>query len=472
MSRPGTALRRFLDGPGGGREVLEIATPLMLTQVSYTLQVFVDRLFLTWYSTDAMAGAVTGYFATIALVGLFAAVGEYVTAFVAQYLGAGRRERIGPAVWQGIYFAIASGLLVAALAPLAGAVFDAAGHPPELRAAEVAFARVLMHGAAFTILSATLASFFAGRGRTRVVLFVNVGVLVLNVALDWLWIFGRGGFPRAGVTGAARATIVSQAAACAIFLALMLRRRHRERYATSAWRLEPALFRRLLRFGFPAGLQLFAEIFAFSLFLGIVGRIGTDALAASGIAFNLNMIVYMPMLGLSMGVSSLVGRYVGAGRPELAERATFSAFKMSLVFMTCCGALYVFAPRLLLAPYAAGSDPARFAGIAATTTVLLRFIAFYSIFDMLNVVFAGGLKGAGDTRYPFLLTLALAVFALLIPAWVLCVRLGYGVLAAWSVATLYVALLGPLMMRRFLARGWQRLSLVEPRVRSVRFPST
>jgi MATE family multidrug resistance protein len=470
MSRPGVALRRFLDGPGGGREVLQIATPLMLTQVSYTLQVFVDRLFLTWYSTDAMAGAVTGFFATYALVGLFAAVGEYVTVFVAQYLGAGRRERIGPAVWQGMYFAIVSGLLVAALAPLAGAVFSAAGHPPALRAAEVAFARVLMHGAAFTILSATLASFFAGRGRTRLVLLVNVGVLLLNVLLDWLLIFGRGGFPRWGVAGAARATVVSQAAACAMFFALMLRRRHRERYATgSGWRFDAPLFVRLLRFGLPSGLQLFAEVFAFSLFLGIVGRIGTDALAASGIAFNLNMIVFMPMLGLSMGVSSLVGRHVGAGRPDLAERATFSAFKMSLVFMACCGALYVLAPRLLLAPYAAGADAARFAGIAQTTTVLLRFIAFYSIFDMMNVVFAGGLKGAGDTRYPFLLTLALAVFALLIPAWLLCVRLGYGVLAAWGVATLYVALLGPLMMRRFLARGWQSFSLVE---RSVRFPPT
>src|SRR5512143_70612 len=140
-------LTRFLDGPGGGREVLRIATPLMLTQASYTLQVFVDRIFLTWYSTDAMAGAVTGYFSTIALIGLFSAVGEYATAFVAQYLGAGRRERIGPAVWQGIYFALASGLLVAALAPLAGTLFAAAGHPAALRAAEVSFARILMHGA-------------------------------------------------------------------------------------------------------------------------------------------------------------------------------------------------------------------------------------------------------------------------------------------------------------------------------------
>jgi len=455
-------LARFLEGPGGGREVLEISTPLMLTQVSYTLQVFVDRLFLTWYSTDAMAGAVTGYFSTIALIGLFSSVGEYATAFVAQYLGAGRRERIGPAVWQGIYFALASGLLVAALAPLAGTLFTAAGHPPALRESEVAFARVLMHGAFFTILSATLASFFAGRGKTRVVLLVNVAALAVNVVLDWLLIFGHGGFPRWGVTGAARATVAAQAAACALFLALMLRRRHRDRYATSTgWRFEAPLFWRMLRFGIPSGLQLFAEVFAFSLFLVIVGRIGTDALAASGIAFNLNMIVFMPMLGLSMGVSSLVGRYVGMGRTDVAERVTFTAFRMSLVFMAACGALYVFAPRLLLAPYATGADPARFGAIAASTTVLLRYIAFYSIFDMMNVVFAGGLKGAGDTRYPFLLTLTLAVFALLVPSWLLCVKLGYGLYAAWSVATLYVALLGPLMMRRFLARGWKHLSLIE-----------
>jgi MATE family multidrug resistance protein len=455
-------LRDLFEGPGGGREVLTIATPLMLAQLSYTLQVFVDRLFLTWYSTEAVAGAMTGGIATIALIGLFTTTGEYLTAFVAQYMGAGRHERVGAAVWQGIYFAIASGLFVAALSPFAGAFFGIAGHSAALTAAEVTFAKIQMKGAVFTILMATLASFFAGRGKTRVVLLVNVLATLVNCVLDWLLIFGHAGFPRWGVAGAAWATVASQVVGAAVLFALLFRRHHRVLYATvSAWRFEKPLFVRLLRFGIPAGLQVFAEILALSLFLMIVGRIGTVELAASAIAFNLNMIVYMPMVGLSTGVSSLVGRYLGAKQPELSERATFSAFGLSLVLMTACGVLYVFAPGVLLAPYGAGADPAAFAPVAATARVLLRFVAFYSIFDTMNVVFAGGLKGAGDTRYPFLLTSVLSAGALLFPAWLFCVTFGWGLIGAWAALTLYVVLLGPLMMRRFLARGWKTLSLIE-----------
>jgi hypothetical protein len=116
----------------------------------------------------------------------------------------------------------------------------------------------------------------------------------------------------------------------------------------------------------------------------IVGRIG-KALAASGIAFSLNMVVFMPMVGLAVGVSSLVGRYLGAEKPELAERVVYSAFGMSLAYMSACGLLYVLGARLLLAPYAAGADPATFEGVAAIATVLLRFVAVYSIFDMMNL---------------------------------------------------------------------------------------
>ncbi|MDQ5840569.1 MAG: MATE family efflux transporter, partial [Chloroflexota bacterium] len=115
--------RPFWRGDGGGREVLLLAYPLILSQMSFTIQVFVDRLFLTWYSREAVAGAVMGLIATWGVIGVFLGTGEYLTTFVAQYLGAGRRERIGPIVWQGIYFSLAAGLFSAALSPLAAPVF-------------------------------------------------------------------------------------------------------------------------------------------------------------------------------------------------------------------------------------------------------------------------------------------------------------------------------------------------------------
>src|SRR4029453_16921728 len=178
--------------------------------------------------------------------------------------------------------------------------------------------------------------------------------------------------------------------------------------------------------------------------------------------FNLNMIVFFPMVGLAIAVSSLVGRYLGAEQPALAERAVGSALRLSLLYMSLCGLLYVFGAPLLLAPYAAGADPATFPSIAAMATVLLRFVAFYSIFDMLNLIHAAGLRGAGDTTYSMLLTFVLGWIVMLVPAGIGCLYLGLGVYFAWWMATLYVFLLGLLMRRRFRGGHWKSLRGIEP----------
>ncbi len=457
--------RPFWRGEGGGREVLSLAYPLILSQMSFTVQVFVDRLFLTWYSPEAVAGAVTGLFVVWAVIGLCIGTGEYVTTFVAQYMGAGRPARVGAAMWQGIYFALGAGCVTAALIPLVGPVFALAGHAEELRVHEVVYARLLLAGGFPVVLMATLASFFAGRGRTGVILAVNVLATILNGVLDYFLIFGHGGFPRLGVAGAAYATITSQAMGAAAYFAVMLRGEYRRRYGTlSGWRFERELFARVVRYCVPAGLQFSMEILAFAIFMIIVGRLGTVPLAASGIAFNLNMIVFMPMLGFGLAVSSLVGRYLGAERPHLAERVTWSALWMCLVYMLACSALYLTLPELLLAPYAAGAESRGFHDVARITGVLLRFVAAYSFFDMMNVLFAAALKGAGDTTYPVVATIVLAWGVMLTPAYLLCVRGDGGLYTAWTAATAYVFCVGVLMFRRFRRGNWRHMRVIEPGV--------
>ena len=213
------------EGAGGGREVALLAYPLILAHLSFTIQTFVDRLFLTWYSPEAVAGAVTGLFAVWSIIALFTGTGEYLTTFVAQYLGAGRPERIGPAMWQGIYFSIGAGLFVAALSPLVGPAFDLAGHDPA-RAGVRGRVRAGPdagglpggpHGDPVRLLRRA--------GETQAILWVNVIATLVNVVCDWLLIFGNAGFPEMGVTGAALGTILSQVVGAAIYLALILKAR-------------------------------------------------------------------------------------------------------------------------------------------------------------------------------------------------------------------------------------------------------
>lgn len=451
------------EGPGGGREVLAFSYPLILSQITFTLQSFVDRLLLTWYAPEAVAAATASLF--IAQVGILVCVGtgEYTTTFIAQYLGAGRPERLGPVMWQGIWFALLAGLLLAALAPEAGAIFAAAGHAPTLRADETAYARVLLLGSFPIILMPTLASFFAGRGATRVVLIGNVLSGLANVVLDYLWIFGRLGFPEGGVAGAALATVVANAIGAVLFFGLMLERRCRADFATlHGFRLQPRLFLRLLRFGLPVGFHLGVALLAVALFTLLIGRLGTVDLAATGIAFSLNGLVFLPMVGLGTGVAALVGRYQGSGRADLAERVTWTAFGWSLVYLLLWVVIYLFLPHVLLGPYAAGADPEAFAPVAALTVVLLRFIAAFSVFDMMNAIFAAGLRGAGDTTFPLLVEIVSSWTVMLIPAYSACVLLDGGVLVAWSFASLDFFIIGVAMLSRYRSGRWRTLRVIEP----------
>jgi MATE family multidrug resistance protein len=449
-------------GAGGAREVLVVSYPLILSNLSFTLETFLDRLFLTWYSAEAVAGAVTGLFATWALIALFIGTGEYLTTFVAQYTGAQRPRRIGPAMWQGIYFSLLAGVFLAALSPLAEPVFARVGHEAIVQSHEVTYSEILLWGAFPTVLMATLSTFFSGRGKTRVVLIVSVVAAIVDTVLNYLWIFGKGGFPRAGVAGAAWSTIVSQVVGALLYLAIILRPRFRAEFATlSGWRLEPELLRRLLRYGIPTGLQYSLEVMAFAIFMMIVGRLGTAELAASGIAFSLNMIVFMPMVGLGIGVTSLVGRYLGGDKPALAERTTWSALWLSVFYMVACGLAYVLAPRVLLSPYAAGADAAEFERVSAIAVVLLRFVALYSIFDTMNVIFASGLRGAGDTTYPMAMSIAMSWAVMILPAYAACTWLGAGLYTAWAGAAAYVVLLGVVMLRRFQDGRWKSMRVIE-----------
>lgn len=464
-------VRRTWTGPGGGGEVWRIAYPLILSQMSLTVQMFFDRVFLTWHSAEGVAGVVTSGFFCYVLIIFFTATGEYLTTFVAQYVGAGRLHRIGPVVWQGLYFSLLAAGAIALFQPLAAPLFRAANHEPGVLSAELAYSRIILLGSFPAVLMASLASFFAGRGVTKVVLVANIIGTLVDIVLNYGLIFGKLGLPALGVSGAAVSTIVGQAVGAAIFAAIILNRRNRETYRTaSGYRIDLALLGRLVRFGFPAGLHISVEVLAFSLFMLIVGTIDTQSLAATSIAFSLNGIVYFPMLGLGIGVSSLVGRYLGADEPWHSERAAYSGLTLSLVYMTACGLVYWFAPGVLLGPFAANADPAAFAAVGDVTRVLLKFVAVYSILDMFNVIFAAALKGAGDTTYPLALTVILGTFAMLIPAYILCVVAGYGVYAAWIAASAYVVLVGLLMVRRFRGGKWRSMRVIEPAVVSLEEP--
>jgi MATE family multidrug resistance protein len=442
-------------------DVLRIAIPLIFSTGSWALQQFIDRMFLNWYSTNAVAASMPSGILNFTLTSLFIGTAGYVSAFVAQYYGSGRNDMVGPSVWQGIYISLISGVFIMLLAPFSDGIFALVGHPPQVRGYESAYFRILCLGAVPLIASSALSGFFSGLGRTWIVMIANFAATFENIVVDYLLIFGNFGFPEMGIRGAAVATVLSSCVTMIIYVVFMVLPAYNIRYnIMGGRRFDTQLFRRLLRFGFPSGMQFFLDVAGFTMFVLFVGRLGTISLAATNIAFNINTVAFMPMIGLGIAVSVLVGQYLGKNSPELAERSTYSGLHMTILYMGGIASLYAFFPDIFIAPYAAYANVGDFAAVARLTRILLRFVALYCVFDALGIIFSSAVKGAGDTRFVMIVTSILSVMVMVVPCYLALFVFDLGLFAAWSAAAAYVIVLGIIFMIRFWGGKWKRMRVI------------
>jgi len=448
--------------PGGYREVLVIAIPLILSTGAWSVLHFVDRMFLTWYSPEAIAAAMPAGILNFTIMSLFIGTAGYVNTFVAQYHGSERFERIGPSLWQGIYISLVGGLFLVLLSPFSASIFHFIGHAPAVREQEIIYFRILCLGAAPPIMSSALAGFFSGRGESWPIMWVNSLATLLNIALDYAFIFGHWGSPEMGIKGAALATVLSGCFSVLLYLVLLSRRRYNRIYSTiSGWFFDRELFTRMLRFGLPNGVQFMLDMAGFTVFILLIGRLGTVELAASNIAFNINTLAFMPMIGFGIAISVLVGRYLGEDNPGLAGYSAWSGFQLTLLYMGLVSLSYVLFPEIYISAFAARADPESFKPIRDIAIVLLRFVALYSIFDTMNIIFASAIKGAGDTRFVMFMIVSLAMGGLAIPSYIAIIVLKMNIYSAWIIVTIYIILLGSCFLWRFLGGKWQSMRVIE-----------
>ena len=449
----------------GGREVLAIALPLIVQTCFWSVMWFVDRLFLTWYSPESTAAALTGGMYHWTMICLPVGIASYVNTFVAQYYGAGRHQRIGNAVKQGIWFGWVTVPLFLLSIPLAPWLFQGVGSP-ETRAQQTIYFQVLALGAGAAVISGAQSSFYTGRGLTKVVMLVNCFGTLLDISLEYMFIFGALGFPRLGIAGAALTTAISNWSTVLLFWLLMRRRDDRERFGLDDNHFDWGLFRRLVRFGLPSGLPQLVEGLAFTVLTISIATVGVVAGAATSIAFTINAVAFVPMIGLNIAVSTLVGQKLGENRPELAERATWSALQIGMAYTGLFAILYVALPSAFLtlhSTFASGDD---FHVVRATTIVLLRFVALYCFFDATQIMLVGALRGAGDTRFILWATGLTAIVFVAVgryseQAFEWTSR-GMGLWGWWWVMTLWIFALGVIYFLRFIGGKWKSMRVIEP----------
>ncbi len=465
---------------GSIRELLRVALPLIISSGSLSLMHVVDRIMLTRLDVNALAASMpAGMFHWTAL-GFPMGVAIYTNTFIAQYHGSGQKDRVAASLWQGIWLALAFGAILLSSAPFLSRLFVTLGHRPEVTRLEIEYFSVLCWGSAPMLLMMTLSTFFSGRGQTRIVMYVDIAASILNAILAYVFIFGFGPIPQLGIRGAALATVTANIAACAAF-AYMIRKVNQEaRYPfRQQRRLDGELIRRMLRFGLPNGIQMLVDIAGYLMLVLFIGKLGTVELAATNLAFNLNALAFIPMMGLGTAVLTLVGRRIGEKRPDLAEKSVWRALFLAVSYVSVFAVIYLVWPDVLLKPYASQTPPAAtasmtpaelaeaaaehppFEQVRPVVVQLLYFVAMYSVFDALAVIFGNAIRGAGDTRFSLVYTFLCGWFLMVIPS-MLAVRYSDNPLwACWWAVTANIAVLGTGLGIRFRGGKWKSMTVIE-----------
>lgn len=441
---------------GGLRNLLTIAIPMVVSTIAWTIQHFVDRMFLTWYSPESIAAAMPAGILHFNIICIFLGIAGYVNVFVAQYHGAKEYDKFGAVIWQGVYIAIISAVFMLGIYPFAETIFHFIGHAEEIIPHEVVYFRILTLATFPMVFSSAASGFFSGQGKTVIIMVINIGATLINVVLDYIMIFGKFGFPEMGIEGAAIATAIAYIFASLIYVFCLYNKKNNKLFHTiSSYKIDWKLFRQLLKFGFPNGLQMFVEVAGFSFFVMIVGRLGKIELVASNIALNINNLIFMPLLGISMSVSILVGQYLGDNKPHLAEKVSKRGYQLAYFYIFPYLLIFLFYPEVIIDLFNIDRTAADYDQVYRFLVIIMRFTAIYSIFDVLNLVLAGCLKGAGDTNFVMKVIGIASVFVMIIPNYVFLNLLKFHLYWGWGFISTYVAILGISFYMRFNSGNWK-----------------
>lgn len=281
------------------------------------------------------------------------------------------------------------------------------------------------------------------------VTFALISANIVNALFDWVFIFGHLGSPAYGVAGSGWSTSLARLYMMLVLVAALLYHdRPRDlRLRAPGMRFERTRMRQLLGLGAPAASQILLEIGAFGAAAALAGKLGPVPIAAHQIAINCAATSYMVPLGISSAAAVRVGNAIGRHDPAGARRAGWMSIVLGAGFMTCAGIVFVAMPRLLARVFT--PDPVV---IAAGATLLLIAAAF-QLFDGVQTVSTGALRGAGDTRTPMIANF-IAYWIIGLPVgWVLCFRLGWGVAGLWIGLTI-----GLVIVASWLLGTWWRRS--------------
>ncbi len=378
--------------------LLAIALPMIVSQGTYALMIFTDRYFMSMIGTTHVAATLGGGVAAFMCMSLFVGLLSYGNALISQAFGANRLGECSRIVSQGVLLAILSLPFLAAGAWGVYVAFDGLGHDPEQLLLEKSYFKVLMFGGVLTLFKSCLAAYFAGIGRTSVVMAADLLAVIINIPISYGLIFGAWGLPQMDIVGAALGTVASNCFALLVFTLVYFSKENGARFlVASSLIFDGQLFRKYLRLGFPSGLEMFLNIAAFNVFILLFQSYGVVQGAAAAIVLNWDLLSFVPMIGLHIAVISLTGRCVGAQDHQRLNSVISSGFLLGLVYSGVLATTFILCRDSLVGVFITEATSGE--ELRSLATWMMIGMGSYVMADAVILIASGVLRGAGDTRW-------------------------------------------------------------------------
>ena len=412
--------------------LLRLAGPLIASQLAHMLMILTDTVMMARIGPQALAGGSLGAasysFVSIFCIGVIAAVGTLVSIRHGAADAAGVTRLTQAGLWLGWGLALVGGLLLWNLPP----VLLHLGQTPENVAAASEFLRVLAFALPGSLSFMVLRGFTSAVGKATPVMVISVSATLLNLVLNLALVDGWFGLPPLGLAGIGWVT-ATVTTTMGLTLAYYL---HRHRgfaaypFLRGLGRPSRTALRELWRLGLPIGGTYAVETGLFGFAALCMGNMGQTQLGAHQIALQIVSVAFMVPAGLSYAVTLRIGRHYGAGQLGQVRQAGRVGIGAGAAIMLSFSLVLWFAPGLLIGLFIDGQDPA-FASIFKLALQLLAVAAWFELFDGVQTVAMGAIRGLRDARLTFLVGLACYWLVGAPAAWLLAFNLGYGAVGVW-----------------------------------------
>lgn len=405
-----------------------LAYPVMLSMLGHVMVGVADSTMVGRLGAEPLAAAALANVIFHLMMTFGIGISYAITPLVAAADGEANEKECGRVLRHGFVIDVIAGFIIVGIVVFGGRVLFHLNQPEEVVQRSIPYLNIITFSIVPLMIFQTYRQFAEGLSLTRPPMYISLGANVLNIFLNYVFIYGKFGAPAMGLNGAGLATLISRVVMAIFMFGYVYWMPRFAKYKHEGFRLvnfSRKLFRSMLQIGLPAGFQFIFEVSAFGFAAIMVGWFGAKALAAHQIAINLATISYMMASGLSAAATIRVGNQLGRKDIHTLRVAGFTIFSMAMLFMSMWALLFIFGRHFLPTLYIDDGEVIRIA------TSLLIIAGLFQISDGTQVVGLGALRGMADVKIPTVITfLAYWVFALPL-GYFLGFKMGMGVQGIW-----------------------------------------